>query len=80
MWILDLLYPIRVALNGRVALYYFVFLTSLVLFLAMPVLGAIADYTEAVRDMERQLLANEAWVHRPKPVVDEPALVEAVRG
>lgn len=32
----------------------------------------IADYTEAVRDMERQLQADEAWVNRPKPVVDEP--------
>ncbi len=31
----------------------------------------IADYTEAVRDMERQLQADEAWVNRPKPVVDE---------
>lgn len=33
----------------------------------------LADYTEAVRDMERQLQADEAWVHRPKPVVSEPA-------
>ena len=32
----------------------------------------IADYAEAVRDMERQLQADEAWVNRPKPVVNEP--------
>jgi hypothetical protein len=32
----------------------------------------LADYTEAVRDMERQLVADEAWVNRPKPTVDEP--------
>ena len=32
----------------------------------------VADYTEAVRDMERQLQADEAWVNRPKPVVNEP--------
>jgi hypothetical protein len=30
------------------------------------------DYGEAVRDMERQLVADEAWVNRPKPKVDEP--------
>jgi hypothetical protein len=33
----------------------------------------VADYTEAVRDMEKQLHADEAWVTRPKPKVDEPA-------
>ncbi len=32
----------------------------------------VADYTDAVRDMEKQLQANEAWVTRPKPVVAEP--------
>ena len=32
----------------------------------------IADYTEAVRDMEKQLKADEAWVNRPKPKMDEP--------
>jgi hypothetical protein len=32
----------------------------------------VADYTEAVRDMEKQLHADEAWVVRPKPVVTEP--------
>ena len=32
----------------------------------------LADYTEAVRDMEKQLHANEEWVTRPKPVVNEP--------
>ncbi|NBV22757.1 MAG: DUF1552 domain-containing protein [Proteobacteria bacterium] len=31
----------------------------------------VADYTEAVRDMEKQLQADEAWVTRPKPVVTE---------
>ena len=31
----------------------------------------LADYTEAVRDMERQLQADEAWVNRPKPVVED---------
>lgn len=36
----------------------------------------IADYTEAVRDMERQLQADEAWVNRPKPVVEEPQPTE----
>ena len=33
----------------------------------------VADYTEAVRDMEKQLHADEAWVVRPKPIVQEPA-------
>jgi len=33
----------------------------------------IADYTEAVRDLEKQLVAEEAWVKRPKPKVNEPA-------
>lgn len=33
----------------------------------------LADYTEAVRDMERQLQADEAWVRKPKPKVDDPA-------
>ncbi|MEX0867257.1 MAG: DUF1552 domain-containing protein [Pirellulales bacterium] len=32
----------------------------------------LADYTEAVREMEKQLHAGEQWVHRPKPTVDEP--------
>lgn len=32
----------------------------------------VADYAEAVRDMERQLQADEAWVLRPKPTVSEP--------
>ncbi len=31
----------------------------------------ITDYAEAVRDMERQLQADEAWVNRPKPAVNE---------
>lgn len=33
----------------------------------------IADYTEAVRNLERQMVAEEAWVKRPKPTVTEPA-------
>ncbi len=32
----------------------------------------VTDYTEAVRDMEKQLEADEAWVTRPKPVVTDP--------
>jgi hypothetical protein len=31
----------------------------------------VSDYTDAVRDMEKQLHADEAWVTRPKPVVNE---------
>jgi hypothetical protein len=31
----------------------------------------IADYSEAVRDMERQLHANQDWARKPKPTVDE---------
>jgi hypothetical protein len=38
----------------------------------------LADYAGAVRDMERQLQADEAWVNRPKPVVKEPAPSDAV--
>jgi len=33
----------------------------------------IADYTEAVRDLEKQLMSEEAWVKRPRPTVTEPA-------
>lgn len=33
----------------------------------------ITDYTEAVRDLEKQLVAEEAWVNRPKPKVSDPA-------
>jgi hypothetical protein len=33
----------------------------------------IADYTEAVRDLEKQLVAEQAWVNRPKPTVTESA-------
>ncbi len=33
----------------------------------------VVDYTDAVRDMEKQLHADEAWVLKPKPVVNEPA-------
>lgn len=33
----------------------------------------LTDYTEGVRDLEKQLVADEAWVNRPKPSVDDPA-------
>ena len=41
-----------------------------------PRLGAgdrqqLADYTEAVRDMEKQLHADEAWAIKPKPAAPE---------
>lgn len=32
----------------------------------------LADYTEAVRDMEKQLHADEAWALKPKPMAPEP--------
>ncbi len=32
----------------------------------------IADYTEAVRNLEKQLVAEEKWVNEPKPKVDAP--------
>lgn len=38
----------------------------------------VADYAEAVRDMERQLVADEAWVHKPKPKVTETAPSDAL--
>lgn len=38
----------------------------------------VADYTEAVRDMEKQLQADEAWAVRPKPVVDEAPPTDAL--
>lgn len=37
----------------------------------------LVDYTEAVRDMEKQLQADEAWVMRPKPVVKDPVPSDA---
>ena len=37
----------------------------------------VTDYTDAVRDMEKQLHADEAWVLRPKPVVTEPPPTDA---
>lgn len=37
----------------------------------------VADYAEAVRDLEKQLVAEEAWVNRPKPKVSEPAPTES---
>lgn len=33
----------------------------------------VADYAEAVRDLEKQLVAEERWVNRPKPTVSDPA-------
>jgi hypothetical protein len=36
----------------------------------------IRDYAEAVREMEKQLVAEEAWINRPKPTVSEPAPTE----
>jgi hypothetical protein len=36
----------------------------------------VADYADAVRDMERQLQANEAWALRPKPAIDEKPPVD----
>jgi hypothetical protein len=33
----------------------------------------VADYSEAVREMEKQLHADEAWAVRPKPMMNEPA-------
>jgi len=33
----------------------------------------IAQYTDSVRDLEKQLVAEEKWVHRAKPKVDEPS-------
>ncbi len=32
----------------------------------------IADYAEAVRGLEKQIVAEEKWVHLPKPTVEEP--------
>jgi hypothetical protein len=37
----------------------------------------VADYTEAVRDLEKQLVAEERWVHEPKPPVAELSPSEA---
>ncbi len=38
----------------------------------------VTDYTDAVRDMEKQLHADEAWVVRPKPVVSEAPPSDAI--
>ena len=37
----------------------------------------LSDYTDAVRDMEKQLHANEDWVMKPKPVVTEKPPVDS---
>jgi len=34
----------------------------------------LSDYTDSVREMEKQLHANEEWAQRPKPVVDHPRM------
>ena len=36
----------------------------------------LADYAEAVREMEKQLVAEEAWINRPKPSVTDPLPTE----
>lgn len=38
----------------------------------------LADYAEAVRDLEKQLVADELWVNRPKPKSEEPAPSDAL--
>jgi len=37
----------------------------------------VADYAEAVRDLEAQLVSEERWVHETKPTVTEPSPNEA---
>ena len=37
----------------------------------------VADYAEAVRDLEKQLVAEERWIHQPKPTVSDPAPSES---
>jgi len=34
----------------------------------------LQNYTDAVREMEKQLHANEEWARKPKPQVDEPRI------
>jgi hypothetical protein len=36
----------------------------------------VADYAEAVRDLEKQLVAQERWMHQPKPPVSDAAPTE----
>ena len=38
----------------------------------------VSDYTDAVRDVEKQLHADESWVLKPKPVIDEKAPNDAI--
>jgi hypothetical protein len=33
----------------------------------------VADYAEAVRDLEKQLVSEERWVHQTKPTVADPS-------
>lgn len=40
--------------------------------LSAPDHQQVADYTEAVREMEKQLHADEAWALKPKPAAPEP--------
>lgn len=37
----------------------------------------VADYAESVRDLEKQLVAEERWIHQPKPTVSDPAPSES---
>jgi len=37
-------------------------------------LRRLSDYTDAVREMEKQLQANEEWAQRPKPQIEEPRM------
>jgi hypothetical protein len=38
----------------------------------------LADYAEAVRDLEREIVTEEAWVNRPRPKVNDPVPSDAV--
>ena len=38
----------------------------------------VTDYADAIRDMEKQLQADEAWVNRPKPVLAEKPPLDAL--
>jgi hypothetical protein len=40
---------------------------------------ALADYFDSVRDLERQLARDEAWLERPKPAVDARGLGDYTR-
>jgi hypothetical protein len=38
----------------------------------------VSDYTDAVRDVEKQLHADESWVLKPKPAIDEKVPTDAI--